>query len=157
MRVLERLVLLRVIDALWIEHLTAVDDMRRGIGLRAYSQRDPLNEFKVEAYRMFDELKSTIRHDVSHTVFRVSVTRDAPQPQQPRRMTEGRLEMGDPAAGAAAGAASAAGGPVVAATAGGGNGANAAGRQQVRTGPKIGRNDPCYCGSGKKYKRCHGA
>jgi preprotein translocase subunit SecA len=157
MRVLERLVLLRVIDSLWIEHLTAVDDMRRGIGLRAYSQRDPLNEFKVEAYRMFDELKSTIRHDVSHTVFRVSVTRDAPQPQQPRRMTEGRLEMGDPAAGAAAGAASAAGGPVVAATAGGGNGANAAGRQQVRTGPKIGRNDPCYCGSGKKYKRCHGA
>jgi preprotein translocase subunit SecA len=157
MRVLERLVLLRVIDALWIEHLTAVDDMRRGIGLRAYSQRDPLNEFKVEAYRMFDELKSTIRHDVSHTVFRVSVTRDAPQPQQPRRMTEGRLEMGG-AAAAAAGATSAAGGPVAAAAAtGGGNGANAAGRQQVRTGPKIGRNDPCYCGSGKKYKRCHGA
>jgi len=154
MRVLERLVLLRVIDSLWIEHLTAVDDMRRGIGLRAYSQRDPLNEFKVEAYRMFDELKSTIRHDVSHTVFRVSVTRDAPQPQQPRRMTEGRLEMGG---GAAASAASAAGGPVAAATGGNGNGANASGRQQVRAGPKIGRNDPCYCGSGKKFKRCHGA
>ena len=50
--------------------------MRRGIGLRAYSQRDPLNEFKVEAYRMFDELKSTIRHDVTHTVFRVSVARE---------------------------------------------------------------------------------
>src|SRR4029079_3135441 len=63
MLVLERLVLLRVIDSLWVEHLTAVDDMRRGIGLRAYSQRDPLNEFKVEAYRMFDELQSTIRHD----------------------------------------------------------------------------------------------
>ena len=56
-----------MIDSLWVEHLTAVDDMRRGIGLRAYSQRDPLNEFKVEAYRMFDELKDTIRHDVTHT------------------------------------------------------------------------------------------
>ena len=72
MAVLERIVLLRVIDSLWVEHLTAVDDMRRGIGLRAYSQRDPLNEFKVEAYRMFDELKSTIRHDVSNTIFRLS-------------------------------------------------------------------------------------
>ncbi len=154
MRVLERLVLLRVIDSLWIEHLTAIDDMRRGIGLRAYSQRDPLNEFKVEAYRMFDELKSTIRHDVSHTVFRVTVTREQqPRAQQPRRMTEGRLEMG----GAAAAAASAAGGPVATASSNGdGTGAGGS-RQQVRAGPKIGRNDPCYCGSGKKYKRCHGA
>jgi preprotein translocase subunit SecA len=158
MRVLERLVLLRVIDSLWIEHLTAVDDMRRGIGLRAYSQRDPLNEFKVEAYRMFDELKSTIRHDVSNTVFRVTVSRDQqpPVPQQPRRMTEGRLEMGGAAAAAAA-ATSAAGGPVVA----GGNGDGRPGpggeQQTVRVGPKIGRNDPCWCGSGKKYKRCHGA
>jgi preprotein translocase subunit SecA len=156
MRVLERLVLLRVIDSLWIEHLTAIDDMRRGIGLRAYSQRDPLNEFKVEAYRMFDELKTTIRHDVSHTVFRVTVTREQqPQPQQPRRMTEGRLEMGGPAAATAA--ATSAGGPVATAS-GNGDGAGPGGsRQQVRAGPKIGRNDPCYCGSGKKYKRCHGA
>jgi preprotein translocase subunit SecA len=158
MRVLERLVLLRVIDSLWIEHLTAVDDMRRGIGLRAYSQRDPLNEFKVEAYRMFDELKSTIRQDVSNTVFRVTVSRDQqpPMPQQPRRMTEGRLEMGGAAAAAAA-ATSTAGGPVAA----GGNGDGRPGpggeQQTVRVGPKIGRNDPCWCGSGKKYKRCHGA
>ena len=71
--ILERLVLLRVIDSQWVEHLTAVDDMRRGIGLRAYSQREPLNEFKIEAYRMFDELKTTIRHDVTHTIFRVSL------------------------------------------------------------------------------------
>ena len=59
--------------------------MRRGIGLRAYSQRDPLNEFKVEAYRMFDELKSTIRHDVTHTIFRVTVTREPHQHQHRRR------------------------------------------------------------------------
>jgi preprotein translocase subunit SecA len=145
--VLERVVLLRVIDSLWVEHLTAVDDMRRGIGLRAYSQRDPLNEFKVEAYRMFDELKTTIRHDVTHTVFRVSVAREQAQPRQPRRVTEGRIDL---ATGALAGDA--------AATSGNGNGAGPANANQpVKAGPKVGRNDPCWCGSGKKYKRCHGA
>ncbi len=92
MPVLERLVLLRVIDALWVEHLTAVDDMRRGIGLRAYSQRDPLNEFKVEAYRMFDELKATIRHDVTHTIFRVTVVTEPPPPPA-RRMQESRPDV----------------------------------------------------------------
>src|SRR5213078_5310427 len=89
--VLERLVLLRVIDTLWVEHLTAVDDMRRGIGLRAYSQREPLNEFKIEAYRMFDELKSTIRHDVTHTIFRVSVVQPPALPV--RRMQESRPDV----------------------------------------------------------------
>ena len=148
-RVLERVVLLRVIDSLWVDHLTAVDDMRRGIGLRAYSQRDPLNEFKVEAYRMFDELKATIRHDVTHNIFRVTVMREAPV-QQARRVTEGRVDV---ASGAVAGAAGATG--MATATAGG-NGAGAA-QQPVRAGPKLGRNDPCWCGSGKKYKRCHGA
>jgi preprotein translocase subunit SecA len=148
--VLERLVLLRVIDSLWVEHLTAVDDMRRGIGLRAYSQRDPLNEFKVEAYRMFDELKSTIRHDVTHTVFRVSVQRDQqPVQRQPRRMTEGRIDV---ATGAVAAEAVAAGNGN-----GRGDGGPAAPREPVRAGQKIGRNDPCWCGSGKKFKRCHGA
>ena len=94
--ILERLVLLRVIDTQWVEHLTAVDDMRRGIGLRAYSQREPLNEFKIEAYRMFDELKSTIRHDVTHTIFRVSppaaasTTSRAHGPQRHRGPGRGR-------------------------------------------------------------------
>jgi preprotein translocase subunit SecA len=143
-RILERLVLLRVIDSLWVEHLTAIDDMRRGIGLRAYSQRDPLNEFKIEAYRMFDELKSTIRHDVTHTVFRVTVTQQ-PAQQRPlaRNVTEGRAPV--------AGAAVPAGAAAATAVATGGE------RQPARSGPKLGRNDPCYCGSGKKFKRCHGA
>ena len=98
--------------------------MRRGIGLRAYSQRDPLNEFKIEAYRMFDELKATIRHDVTHTIFRVTVQT---QPQQPRpvarNVVEGRASIGD--AGSAGGAATA---TVVA---GNGNGAPVA-----RSGPE---------------------
>jgi uncharacterized protein YecA (UPF0149 family) len=91
---------------------------------------------------------------VSNTVFRVTITRE-PVVQAPRQMTEGRVEMGDAMA-----AASAAGSAVAtaSATGAGGNGnAAAASPQTVRGGPKIGRNDPCWCGSGKKYKRCHGA
>jgi preprotein translocase subunit SecA len=145
MLVLERLVLLRVIDSLWVEHLTAVDDMRRGIGLRAYSQRDPLNEFKVEAYRMFDELKTTIRHDITHTVFRVTLTRE-PVHRHEQPMTESRPDV----TGAASATAAA-----TAATSGG-NGSTPR-PQTSKGGPKLGRNDPCWCGSGKKYKRCHGA
>ncbi|HET7685687.1 MAG TPA: preprotein translocase subunit SecA [Candidatus Limnocylindria bacterium] len=140
--VLERLVLLRVIDTLWVEHLTAVDDMRRGIGLRAYSQRDPLNEFKVEAYRMFDELKSTIRHDVTHTIFRVTVQREpAPQQRIARNVTEGRAALPGQGEDAAAAATT----------------STSNGTAPAKAGPKLGRNDPCWCGSGKKYKRCHGA
>ncbi len=145
MAVLERLVLLRVIDSLWVEHLTAVDDMRRGIGLRAYSQREPLNEFKIEAFRMFEELTTTIRHDVTHTIFRVTVTREPMQAAAPRQMTESRPEV---AAGVVADGVSAA--------AAAGNG-NAQPQQPVKAAVKIGRNDPCWCGSGKKFKRCHGA
>ena len=142
-RVLERLVLLRVIDSLWVEHLTAVDDMRRGIGLRAYSQRDPLNEFKIEAYRMFDELKTTIRHDVTHTIFRVTVQQTPAQPRPPaRRMTEGRAPVaGTSTSAAGSTTATAVAGPAA----------------PARSGPKVGRNDPCWCGSGRKYKKCHGA
>jgi preprotein translocase subunit SecA len=145
MLVLERLVLLRVIDSLWVEHLTAVDDMRRGIGLRAYSQRDPLNEFKVEAYRMFDELKSTIRHDITHTIFRVTISRE-PAQRQARPMMESRPDVTGTDVATAA----------VSSVASGGNGSGPA-SQSKKGGPKIGRNDPCWCGSGKKYKRCHGA
>jgi preprotein translocase subunit SecA len=144
MTVLERLVMLRVIDSLWVEHLTAVDDMRRGIGLRAYSQREPLNEFKIEAYKMFDELKATIRHDVTHTIFRVSIQQQ-PVTQRPmaRNVTEGRAAIGQTQA--------------VDASAPGGNGQNGGAREPARAGPKLGRNDPCWCGSGKKFKKCHGA
>jgi preprotein translocase subunit SecA len=141
--VLERLVLLRVIDSLWVEHLTAIDDMRRGIGLRAYSQRDPLNEFKIEAYRMFDELKATIRHDVTHTIFRVTVQQ---QPAQPRPMARNVTEGRAPVAGTTASASGSATATAVAGAA-----------APARSGPKVGRNEPCWCGSGKKYKKCHGA
>ncbi|MDQ3128015.1 MAG: preprotein translocase subunit SecA, partial [Chloroflexota bacterium] len=77
----ERHVLLRTIDSLWVEHLTELDDMRRGIGLRGYAQQDPLNEFKREAFQLYDELRGLIRHGVASSIFRVTVTRQPPVPE----------------------------------------------------------------------------
>src|SRR4051812_30768079 len=118
----ERLVLLRTIDSLWVEHLTELDDMRRGIGLRGYAQQDPLNEFRREAFRLYEELSGLIRHQVATTIFRVTVTRQqAEQPvgvgarsdaaAAPAPSTRGRAAVGAGAAsGAAAGGAAAAAG-----------------------------------------------
>ncbi len=176
----ERLVLLRTIDSLWVEHLTELDDLRRGIGLRGYAQQDPLNEFKKEAYLLYDQLRELIRHQVATTIFRVQVVRQAPAPTPDEAQLAASL-----AAGAAAFAA--AGRPAAAAASPGpdrGTGRAAAGgglvarglptgpalkamQQQVGDraaapastggpGAKLGRNDPCYCGSGLKYKKCHG-
>jgi preprotein translocase subunit SecA len=81
MRQAERAVVLRIIDGLWVRHLTALDDLRHGIGLRAYGQRDPLVEYKVEAARMFDELQRAIQHDISHTIYHVTVSREPVRPR----------------------------------------------------------------------------
>ncbi len=127
MRTVERHIMLSVIDKLWVEHLTAMDDLREGVGLQAYGQRDPLVVYKTEGYKLFQSLLAHIQHDVAHTMFRV-------QPvvaQQPVRtqLTE----------------------EAVAGRADGGNGT------APRRRRKLGANEPCWCGSGKKYKRCHGA
>src|SRR5436190_13459386 len=109
------MVLLRTIDSLWVEHLTEIDDMRRGIGLRGYAQQDPLNEFRREAFELYGELRDLIRHQVATTIFRVTVTRQ-PSPDQvdlQRRLAEGAARLVGSAAGAGAGA------PVTGATGGG--------------------------------------
>jgi preprotein translocase subunit SecA len=124
MRVLERLVMLRTMDNLWVEHLTMMENMRQEVGPYAMGrQRDPLVIYKNEGYKQFQVLLSTIRHDVSHTIYHVGiVTREAPQPA-----------------------------PLAAQAGTGGK------KQQLKvSGKKIGRNDPCPCGSGKKYKHCCG-
>jgi preprotein translocase subunit SecA len=189
---IERFVLLRTIDSLWVEHLTELDDMRRGIGLRGYAQQDPLNEFRKEAFQLYEELGGFIRHQVASTIFRVTLTR-APAPTPPPAglfpmAGPGQPGPGQPggagSAGAAAGRGVTPGGgtpgraalanrPAGAAPTGGGilrgggavggsglAGATAPGQQArpgyTPTGAKIGRNDPCWCGSGAKYKKCHG-
>ena len=124
MRVLERLVMLRTIDNLWVEHLTAMENMRQDVGLYAMGrQRDPLVIYKNEGYRQFQSLLSTIQHDVVHTIYHVGIVRrEAP------------------------------GAPAQAVASRGGES-----KQRLKVGGrKVGRNDPCPCGSGKKYKKCCG-
>jgi len=187
----ERLVLLRTIDSLWVEHLTEIDDMRRGIGLRGYAQQDPLNEFRREAYRLYEELRGLIRHQLASTIFRVTVTRN-PTPEPPPELV-GAVSFGTSSGSSAAtsGAAGALGTGGRAATgllgssAGGAAGTSrlappvagglapdpmaqalrqrggdgAAGQAKpgfTPSGARIGRNDACWCGSGLKYKKCHG-
>jgi preprotein translocase subunit SecA len=178
---IERFVLLRTIDSLWVEHLTELDDMRRGIGLRGYAQQDPLNEFRKEAFRLYEELSGFIRHQVASTIFRVQLQAQ-PQAaagafamQGPGQLAAGASRNGGGAGrGARAvasgirtmagpgvtGTSSSSSGGGVAAAAGASGGAGAG--QQARpgytpSGAKIGRNDACWCGSGRKYKKCHGA
>jgi preprotein translocase subunit SecA len=174
----ERIVLLRTIDSLWVEHLTEIDDMRRGIGLRGYAQQDPLNEFRREAFQLYEELRGLIRHQLATTIFRVSIQQqpapaDGAQPLQgpgqPARAGAGSANGGNGAVSAAAA------GSIATATASSGvaasfrsssmtaasPGASAPGAAGVRpgftpTGQRIGRNDTCWCGSGLKYKKCHG-
>jgi len=177
---IERFVLLRMIDTLWVEHLTELDDMRRGIGLRGYSQQDPLNEFKKEAYGLYAELSGFIRHQVASTIFRVQIQQQAQQAQGVFQMqgpgmpgAGGRRQPVGVGAGPGAvrrpGSSGFAGPGVsgtsgaargVAATGAAGGPAGAAGQQArpgyTPTGAKIGRNDACWCGSGLKYKKCHG-
>ncbi len=179
---IERFVLLRSIDTLWVEHLTELDDMRRGIGLRGYSQQDPLNEFKKEAFGLYEELSGFIRHQVASTIFRVNIERQQqapagafalPGPGQPGRGGAGAgLNLGGrqgPRGLSGPGVSGTSGTARPVATTGAGAGAGLAGvaagaagaGQQARpghtpTGAKIGRNDACWCGSGLKYKKCHG-
>jgi len=110
MRMAERLVMLRVIDRLWMEHLTAMEDLRQGIGLRAVGQEQPLVVYKREGHASFEALLAGIQHDVVRSIYHVSIAKEAPQRK----------------------------------------------KEAVPAGRKVGRNDPCPCGSGKKYKHCCG-
>ncbi|MCK4843868.1 MAG: preprotein translocase subunit SecA [Dehalococcoidia bacterium] len=109
MRMVERVVMLRVIDRLWMEHLTCMEEMRQGIGLRAVGQEQPLIVYKKEGHALFDALLAGIQHDVAGGIYHVGITREAPQK-----------------------------------------------KEAVMVGKKVGRNDPCPCGSGKKHKHCCG-
>jgi len=160
--VVERIVLLRAIDSLWVEHLTELDDMRRGIGLRGYGGEDPLQAFKKVAFALYEELRGFIREQVAHTIFRVTVTQqptpppEAAQPmpgpgQPPAPARDGTLPPAQPRPAPAPGSAAPAGqvAPAIAGLPGRAAAAPAG-------TPKLGRNDPCWCGSGLKYKKCHG-
>jgi len=175
LRWLERRIILDVVDTQWKDHLLSLDHLREGIGLRGYGQKDPLVEFKKEAFVLFEDMMARIDNETIRYLFHVQVQQGPPpQQQQPPQPV---ARQAAPSAGAAAAVASAAAraeeapqrlpdfaralerkqerqqkdlqyqtGP-----------AQAEAPKPVRAGAKVGRNDPCPCGSGKKYKKCHGA
>ncbi len=156
---LERFASLRVIDEKWRDHLREMDELKEGIGLRAYGQKDPLVEYKQEGYRMFEELLTLVRDGVLELAFKLyPMVQDQRTGQMVPAQAGGRRMMPNAPARRSQGVASkaAAGSSIQ------GNGPSDIPPprpvpQTVRTGPKVGRNDPCPCGSGKKYKNCHGA
>jgi len=129
MRTVERMVMLRVIDSLWVDHLTAIEYIRQGIGLQSMAQQDPLVAYKRQSSGMFQELREAIRDEMARMIFRVSITKPgAAIPEQSGQETSPMAKiMG-----------------------------KASGGRSVANNTKTGRNDPCPCGSGKKYKLCHG-
>ena len=135
MRQVEKYAYLGSIDHLWIDHIDTIDDLREGISLRAYGQRDPLVEFKNEAYNLFENLVGKIDSELSHRIFRIGVA--APQSEIPLNLARENLDTSD--------------------TTGLVGDAAATAREGVPafSSNKIGRNDPCWCGSGKKWKHCH--
>jgi preprotein translocase subunit SecA len=149
----ERYTILQAIDKQWQEHLYEMDSLRHSIGLRAHGQRDPLLEYKAEAFKIFDELMVNVKTEICHNVFRSASSllafenflRNAPQ----QTLHQSTSAFGGTSTGTGGGQAKAS--DVVSEAA-----AAAEKAKPVRTGPKVGRNDPCPCGSGKKYKQCCG-
>ncbi len=139
MRMIEKAVYLRAIDNLWVAHIDTLERIRQGIGLRGYGQRDPLVEYRKEAYQLFNELLDAIQNQVVYSIFKIAEAQDmairSPLQRQGVRFSAPAKTM-DQNDGKA----------VVA----GGN------DQKHYQGQKVGRNDPCPCGSGKKFKKCHG-
>ncbi len=166
MRRLEKFVVLTVIDRLWLEHLANMDDLRQGISLRAYGQRDPLVDYKQESYEMFSNLEANLKQDVAGAIFRASV-RPPPVVRAPERFIHeevaafsGRLPVRPrgPAPSRPVPAAALLGGPPGELFPGAppSEPAPAAPVTVRREAAKVGPNDPCPCGSGKKYKKCCG-
>ncbi len=136
MRNLERMFLLHTIDTLWKDHLLSMDHLREGIGLRGYAQKDPLQEYKREAFQMFADLVERIKEQTLSFLYRVQVTREEEVERMEEERRKQRLRL---------------------VYSRGEEGQEERPKQQpIRRGQKIGRNDPCPCGSGKKFKKCCG-
>jgi len=153
-RYVEKSILLQTLDHLWREHLLMLEHLRQVIGLRGYGQRDPLNEYKAEAFSLFEALSNRLREAVTAQLMRVEIVQQPPAEEQPQNLPYMEAHKIDPNSGddemAFADASLA---PAV----GNGNGtARAANPNDPTTWGKVGRNEPCPCGSGKKYKHCHG-
>ena len=134
MRHLEKVFMLQAVDHQWKDHLLAMDHLKEGIGLRGYGQKDPLIEYKKEGFEMFEEMKQRIVESTVENLFRIKVAAKEQGQEIERRQRRQLASLSFVGAGDAAAKAA----------------------EPVHVGAKVGRNDPCPCGSGKKYKKCHG-
>jgi preprotein translocase subunit SecA len=134
MRYHERMLMLQIVDSHWKDHLLAMDHLKEGIGLRGYGQRDPLVEYKKESYTLFEDLMGRIEEDTLRFLFLLQPVEEQKQAEQiEKRRRRQEFVMSNQ-----------------------NNGGEGESRQVKRDAPKVGRNDPCPCGSGKKFKKCHG-
>ncbi len=156
---LEQFVLIQIFDQTWKDHLYAMDMLKTGIGLQAFAEKDPRIAYKKEGYEYFEQMMAGIRDKVTDLIFRARIGRSAPEPRSNYKISEAKHEVsqnygvsenlretvdaGIPTESAAA------------ANEVQGEAATKV-KQIVRETTKVGRNDPCPCGSGKKYKKCHG-
>jgi preprotein translocase subunit SecA len=163
LRQLERQVMLRVIDTRWMNHLLEMDYLREGIGLRAMGQRDPLVEYKAEAYEMFGFLVGEINHDFLRTIMHIQVVRETPAPEVlTKQVSYSAPSEQSIFSGAMQQAAASVDGPSEdaisrAASVAGKGGGHTVEKDKEDPYANVGRNDPCPCGSGRKFKHCHGA
>lgn len=138
MRFIEKELMRQILDMLWVRHLTALDALRQAIGLRAFGQQDPLVAFQKEAFEMYGQYQAAIQEEVVRRIYHTTVVREAPRPRN--------LQAQHPDAAAASRAQT---------QAAAGAGAAEKVQEPIRVQKTPGRNDPCWCGSGKKYKQCH--
>jgi len=163
LRKVERDIMLQLVDAQWKDHLYSLDHLKEGIGLRGYGQRDPLVEYKKESYALFQAMKDRIDEEMVRYLWRLtpvlsesgeaaSPVRQSPQRRPPQITMSGPSTTAPPSPFGAFGGNATTSTPRPARV-----GGDDTIRQVKREEPKVGRNDPCPCGSGKKYKKCHGA
>ncbi|AKH68903.1 preprotein translocase, SecA subunit [Spongiibacter sp. IMCC21906] len=154
MRKIERHIMLQVLDTLWKEHLSTMDHLRHGIHLRAFAQKNPKQEYKREAFTMFQQMLESLKHEVVRFLSHLQLQQDesAEELQRQRREEEAKRAMNFQHAESSAMDAEEENAEAAAAPAQ----AAATPETYVRDGKKVGRNEPCPCGSGKKYKQCHG-
>jgi preprotein translocase subunit SecA len=166
MREIERFLILQIVDLRWREHLDAMEYLRDGIHLRAMAQKDPLVEYRSEGHAMFEELGQMIREEVVRYLFHVELQREDAEQLVPAAAPKADAMSYEHESLAGADAIAAAGGngsgdgraaPVTAGGLGAAATSVATGQRTVSAEQKVGRNDPCWCGSGKKFKKCHGA
>ncbi|MEZ8132449.1 MAG: preprotein translocase subunit SecA [Porticoccaceae bacterium] len=145
MREVERQIMLQVLDNLWKEHLAGMDQLRQGIGLRAYAQKNPKQEYKRESFGLFEDLLGNIKYDTIRYLSHIEVAseEDMTRLEEQRRSEQANREYKHAEASGLTGADA-------------GEGSEAAQKPMMRPGPKVGRNDPCPCQSGKKFKQCCG-